>query len=254
MTTDRQMKILNYLSRHESAEVQQLSDLLRTSPSTIRRELKIMEENGLLVRRHGNAQLHVPIRYELPFEKRATHEAEAKRKIASQARQLIQPGQVIGLSGGTTTTELARQLRMMENITIVTSALNIALELQGQLSKRVMVTGGILNQESYELAGDQAVQSLRNVHLDMVFHGASGIDADFGLSLADEPDAVVGRAFKEATDQLIILADHSKIGHKTFARFCGLSEIDRLITDDRLTPAQRTMLETAGVEVIVAKA
>jgi DeoR family transcriptional regulator of aga operon len=252
MTTDRQMQILNYLTRHESLEVNQLSELLQTSASTIRRELKIMEENGLLVRNHGNAHLHVPIRYELPFEKRATQQAEAKREIAIQAAQLIKPGQVIGLSGGTTTTELARQLRMVENLTVVTSAINIALELQGQLSKRVMVTGGILNQESYELAGDQAVQSLRNVHLDIVFHGASGIDVDFGISLADEPDAVVGRAFKEAANKIIIVADHSKIGHKTFARFCALNEVDMLITDHRVSEVQQSMLKAGGLDFVAA--
>lgn len=252
MTTDRQMKILQHLSRHETLEVAQLSELLEVSSSTIRRELKEMEENGLLVRSHGNAQLRAPLRYELPFEKRATQQAEAKRKIAALAKTLLKPGQVIGLSGGTTITELARQLRPMENITIVTSALNVALELQGQLSKRVMVTGGILNQESYELAGHLAVQSLKSVHLDLVFHGASGLDRSFGISLADEPDAVVARAFGAATEQLIILADHTKIGRRTFAHFCSLSEIDLLITDDGLTAEQLELLQEAGVQVRVA--
>ena len=252
MTTDRQIKILHHLTMHGALEVNQLSDLLQTSPSTVRRELKIMEKNGLLLRSHGNAQLRAPIRYELPFEKRSVQQAEAKRKIAAAARHFIKPGQVIGLSGGTTTTELARQLRPMENITIVTSAINVALELQGQLRKRVMVTGGMLNQESYELAGDQAVQSLRNVHLDLVIHGASGIDVDFGVSLADEPDAVVARAFKEASDHIIIVADHTKIGHKTFARFCALNEVDLLITDEGLTGSQQAALEQVGLKLRIA--
>jgi DeoR family transcriptional regulator of aga operon len=253
MTTDRQIKILQHLTEQGRMEVNQLSEVLQTSPSTVRRELKIMEENGLLFRRHGYVQVRAPIRYELPFEKRAVQQAEAKRKIAAATRHFIKPGQVIGLSGGTTTTELARQLRPMENITIMTSAINIALELQGQPSKRVIVTGGILNQASYELAGDQAVQSLRNVHLDLVVHGASGIDLDFGVSLADEPDAVVARAFRKACDQLIIVADHSKIGHKTFARFCSLGEIDLLITDAGLTAAQRVALTRLGIKVLVAE-
>jgi len=252
MTTDRQVKILQYLTEHATLEVGQLSELLQTSPSTIRRELKVLEQNGLLVRNHGNAQLHAPIRYELPFEKRAVQQAEAKRKIAMAAREIIQPGQVIGLSGGTTTTELARQLRPMGGITIVTSAINIALELQGQSNKRVMVTGGILNQESYELAGDQAVQSLGNVHLDVMFHGASGIDVDFGISLADEPDAVVARAFKAASDRLVILADHSKVGQKTFARFCGLTEVDFLITDEGLDADQQAVLAAGGLPIQIA--
>ncbi len=253
MTTDRQMKILQHLTLHERLEVKQLSELLQISPSTVRRELTVMEENGLLVRAHGNARLRVPIRYELPYEKRAVHQAEAKRKIAITAREMIKPGQVVGLSGGTTATELARQLRVMENITIVTSALNVALELQGQPGNRVMVTGGILNQESYELVGNLTVQSLKSVHLDIVFHGASGIDVDFGFSLADEPDAVVARAFKAATDRIVMIADHTKIGQRTFARFCGLNEVDLLITDDGLTAEQMATLAQAGLTVRVEK-
>ena len=252
MATDRQMKILHYLTRHDMLEVTRLSEMLQTSPSTIRRELKVMEANGLLVREHGNARLREPIRYEMPFEKRAIQQAEAKRKIAAMAKNLIKPGHVVGLSGGTTTTELARQLRTVENITVVTSAINVALELQGQSSKRVVVTGGILNQESYELMGDLTVQSLRNIHLDFVFHSASGIDVDFGVSLADEPDAVIARAFKKATDQIIVIADHTKIGQRTFARFCALAEIDLLITDDGLTREQSLALEKAGLKVLIA--
>jgi DeoR family transcriptional regulator of aga operon len=167
---------------------------------------------------------------------------------------MIKPGQVVGLSGGTTSTALARQLRAMADITIVTNAVNIALELQGQAGNRVMVTGGFLNQNSYELVGDQVSQSLRNVHLDLAFLGASGVDVVFGFSMADEPEAVVARAFKAMADQVIIIADHTKISKTTFARFCALAEVDLLITDEGISPAQQESLEKAGLKVLVATA
>lgn len=252
MTTNRQIQILQYLTIHDCLEVTQLSELLQVSPTTIRRELKVLEEGGLLERSHGMARLPAPIRYELPFEKRASRHVKAKRKIAAMARHLIKPGQVVGLSGGTTATELARQLRTMGDVTVVTNALNIALELRGQLSKRVIVIGGIMNQDSYDLVGDLAVQGLQNVHLDYVFQGVSGIDLKFGFSVADEPDAVVARAFKASTNQTIIIADHTKIDKATFARFCPLTEVDMLITDDGISNKQRIRLEKAGLKVLVA--
>lgn len=254
MMTDRQMKILQYLTQHHELEVVQLSHLLQISPSTVRRELTVLEKSGLLVRAHGMARLPNPIRYEDGYESRAARQVEAKRKIAALAKSMIKPGQVVGLSGGTTSTALARQLRALADITIVTNAVNIALELQGQASNRVMITGGFLNQNSYELVGDQVTQSLRNVHLDLAFLGASGIDVAFGFSMADEPEAVVARAFKAMADQTIMIADHTKIGKTTFARFCALAEVDSLITDEGIRPAQRETLEQTGLKVWVATA
>jgi DeoR family transcriptional regulator of aga operon len=253
MTTNRQMQILQHLSRHDSLEVGQLSDLLQVSPSTIRRELRVMQKSGLLRRTHGTAQLPTPIHYELPYENRAAHQIEAKRKIAAAAKQLISSELVIGLSGGTTCTELARYLRAMEHITVVTNAVNIALELQGQLGKRVIVTGGQLNQDSYELVGHLVAQSLESMHLDLAFLGATGVDLAFGFSVADEPEAVASRAFMAAAERTITLADHSKIGKATFARLCPLTAVDLLITDEGITSEQQARLHEAGLKVLVAK-
>ncbi len=252
MPTERQMQILQYLTRHESIEVTELSGLLKVSPSTIRRELRVMEKHGLLLRTHGSAQLPNPIRYEHPYENRAARQTEAKRKIAAAAKRLIKPGQVIGLSGGTTCTELARQLRAMQEITIVTNAINVALEMQGG-DKRVVVTGGVLNQNSYELVGSLMTQSLQTMHLDVVFLGVNGVDVEFGFSMSDEPEAVAGRAFLDASDQVVVIADHAKIGQTTFVRFCALYEVDLLITDDGISPEQLTSLTNANLNVAIAE-
>jgi DeoR family transcriptional regulator of aga operon len=252
MPTDRQIQILQYLSRHNSVDVTELSNLLRISASTVRREVAAMEASGLLVRQHGSVRLPIPIRYELPFEERAASQLEAKRKIAAFAAGLVQPGQVIGMSGGTTVTELARQLRAHEDITVVTNAVNVAIELQGTPGKRVMVTGGILDQTSYELVGDLVTQALRSVHLDVVFQSVSGINPDFGFSVADEPTAVVARALRHATERIIVLADHTKLGQRSFVRAYGLTTAQALITDDGIRVDQRATLEERGLPVLVA--
>jgi len=252
MTTDRQAKILQYLAEHDALEVNQLSARLEVSPSTVRRELRALQESGLLVRTHGAARRPAPLLYEPPFERRAAQQVAAKRKIAAAARRLIEPGAVVGLGGGSTCTELARQLRAVDNITVVTNAVNIALELQGQSARRVVLTGGLLTPSSYEMVGSLVATSLQYVHLNLVFVGVSGVDLGFGFSVSDEPEAVAGRAFMAAADRTIVIADHTKIGQATFARLCGLRDVHMLITDDGLTPEQRTALEQAGLQVLVA--
>ena len=253
MPTDRQIQILQYLSRHESVDVAQLSSILQISASTVRREVATLEEGGLLQREHGSVRLPIPIRYELPFEERAAATVDAKRKIAALAAGLVKPQQVIGLSGGTTVTELARQLRAHEEVTVVTNAVNVSIELQGTPGKRVMVTGGILDQTSYELVGALVTQALRTVHLDVVFQGVSGINLDFGFSVADEPAAVVARALRDAADQVVVLADHTKLGQRSFVQAYALSAAHTLITDDGITAEQRAALEEAGLKVLVAE-
>jgi DeoR family transcriptional regulator of aga operon len=247
-----QAAIMQYLSQQGDAEVSELEELLSVSSSTIRRQLTWMEENGLLERFHGGARLPTPIAYELPYEKRLAHEMEAKRAIAAKAKSLLTSNLVIGISGGTTCTELARQLRTLDNITVVTNAVNIALELHGQPGSRLMVTGGTLNKNSYELVGDLVTQSVRNFHFDIAFLGVSGISTNFGFSMSDEPEAVAGRAFMAAAERIIIVADHSKVGKSTFARLCSLDDVDMLITDSQIAPDQLAVLEKTGLEVFIA--
>lgn len=252
MATDRQLRILHHLSARDQMEVQELAQLLHVSTSTIRRELTALEDNGLLVRTHGAARLAEPIRYEAPYENRASQRLAEKRAIALAAKEIVTPGMVIGLMGGTTCTELARVLRPVEPLTIVTNAVNVVLELQATQQKRVMVTGGVLNQNSYELVGSQVLQALQTVHLDLAFIGVSGISAEYGFSMSDEPEATVGHGFSQAADRTVVIADHSKVGNTTFARLCPLRELDLLITDNGIAAKQLDDLRQAGLEVMIA--
>lgn len=252
MTTDRQLQILHHLVIHQEIEVDALSRLLNVSPSTVRRDLHMMEDRGLLVRLHGAARLPAPVRYLSPYESRAAQQMTEKRAIALAASRLVDPGMVLGLMGGTTCTEFARLLRPIEPLTVVTNAVNIALELQGQPHKQVIVTGGVLNHNSYELVGTQAISSLEKTNCDFAFLGASGVTAEYGVALSDEPEAAVGRALIAAGLRVAVLADSTKIGKRTFARLCPISQIDLLITDQNVPPEQLRALARAGLEVIAA--
>jgi DeoR family transcriptional regulator, aga operon transcriptional repressor len=247
-----QRKIIAQLIQNENMGVKELSKVLNVSDSTTRRQLTLLEEHGLVFRTHGGARMATPVTYESPFENRAAQAVEAKRIIAAAAMSLVSPGLVIGISGGSTCTEFARQLRTADAITVVTNAINVALEIKSQASRRIMVTGGLLSQYSYELVGNQVSQSLQSVHMDIAFLGASGISVDFGFSMMDEPEAMVGQAFMSTADRVIVLADHTKIGKSTFARLCSIKDIDLLITDDQITPPQLESLQKAGLKVSIA--
>jgi DeoR family transcriptional regulator of aga operon len=240
------------LIRNESSDIERLAKLLDVSDSTVRRQLSDMEKNGIIVRIPGGAKLTTPITYKLLYENRAAQAIDAKRQIAAEAISLVSPNSVIGISGGTTCTWLARQLQLVEDLTVVTNAINVALEIHSQSSKRIVVTGGLLNQNSYELVGNQVTQSLQNVHLDIAFLGVSRIDADFGFSMSDEPEAVIGRSFMSCANRTVILADHTKIGGSSFARLCSINEINLLITDDHIPPEALESLQKAGLKVLVA--
>jgi DeoR family transcriptional regulator, aga operon transcriptional repressor len=249
---DYQRKILAYLIQYESMGVKVLGNKLMVSDSTVRRQLTQMEKQGLVVRTHGGVRISSPLMYDTTYRSRADKAIIAKRQISALAMSLISPKQVIGLSGGTTCAELSRRLRALDDITIVTNDINIALEIQSQSRRRIMVTGGFLNQNSYELVGSQVSHSLENVHIDVAFLGASGISADFGFSMSDEPEAVAGRAFINHADRIVILADHTKVGKSTFARLCALNDVDTLITDEQIAGDQLVMLRNAGLHVLIA--
>ena len=252
MITLRQLDIVQHLAIRREVEVGELSDLLEVSPSTVRRELRSMERQGLVVRTHGAARLRVPIQYDPPYALRAAKQLDDKRAIALSAMQLISPGMILSLMGGTTCTRLARLLRYVDDLTIVTNAVNIAVELYGQSNKRVMVTGGTLNSNSYELIGSQTISSLENVHCEVAILGASGLSVGYGLSMSDEPEAAVGRALIGSAERTIVLADHTKLGVRGLARVCPLDQIHILVTDLHADLEKRQPLTRAGIEVIVA--
>jgi len=252
MLKDRQYQILQCLLDNGEVGVKNLADLFELHETTVRRELREMEKEGLLKRTHGGVRLVEPIRYELPYELRAKEQVDAKRKIAAAARKLIHPKMVIGLSGGTTCTELARQLITHDDLTVITNAVNVAIELRSRPNTRVVITGGILTANSYELVGSQVSESMHKYHLDCVFLGASGIESDFGISVSDESEANAINAIISSAEQLIVLADHTKIGKAKFAHLCPLANVSLLITDDGISEEQYSMLTNTGLNLIVA--
>ena len=240
--------ILEQLSSHGSVSVADLATELAVSPATIRRDLELLDDQRLLTRTHGGAVAQ-GVLYELPLRYKTAHHQEEKRRIALEAASRVADGEAVGLTGGTTTTEVARVLVERQRLTVVTNALNIASELAIRPNLKLVVTRGWARSESYELVGPLAEASLAGLHLDLVVIGVDGIDAEAGCTTHHEVEAHTNLALIERARRTVVVADSSKIGRTAFARICPIERVQELITDADADPATLDAIREAGVAV-----
>jgi DeoR family transcriptional regulator, aga operon transcriptional repressor len=248
LQADRLSAILEELSDGGTVGVAELRERLGVSAATIRRDLELLEQQRLLTRTHGGAVAQ-GVSYELPLRYKSGRHQEEKRRIAAAAAARVPDGAAIGLTGGTTSTEVARALVDRQRLTVVTNALNIASELAIRPNLKLVVTGGFARSESYELVGPLAEQALAGLNLDVVFLGVDGIASDTGLTTHHEVEAHTNLALIERAGRVIVVADASKIGRTAFARICPVERVHELITDAGADPAELARIAEAGVAV-----
>ncbi len=243
--------ILDRLARDGSVGAAAMALELGVSVPTVRRDLQRLEEQHLLTRTHGGAVAH-DVSYELPLRYRSARHHEQKSRIAAAAAALLGDARSIGLTGGTTTTEVARALSDRHGLTIVTNALNIASDLAVRPNIKLVVTGGVARAESFELVGSLAEATLAGLHLDAAVIGADGVDLAAGLTTHHEVEAHTNRALIASARRTLAVADASKIGRTAFASICPLAMVDVLITDATASPEAVAALRDAGLEVVLA--
>jgi DeoR family transcriptional regulator of aga operon len=247
---ERLSVILEQLGGNGSASVDEMARLLGVSGATVRRDLRQLADQHLLVRTHGGAAVQA-VSYELPIRYRSGRRSEQKRRIGSAAAELVPDHGVAGITGGTTTTEVARALASRSDLTVVTNALNIAAELAVRPNLRLVVTGGIARSASFELVGPVAEQTLSGYNLHVAFVGVDGIDSLAGCTTHDDVEARTNAVLVRQARQCVVLADSSKLGKVTFAQICPLSAVDMLITDSDADQARLASLRAAGLDVRV---
>lgn len=253
---ERWQALLDLLVERGEVEVEPAAEALGVSAATIRRDLDQLAEQQLLVRTRGGAVPH-GVSYELPLRYRTSRRAAEKRRISEAVATLITPGEVIGLTGGTTTTEIARALAGRADLaqgspalTVVTNALNIAGELVIRPQFKIVLTGGVARPQSYELTGPLAEQVLGQLAVDTAVLGVDGFDPADGAATRHEDEASVNRLLCERARRVVIAADSSKLGVRAFARICPTSSVDVLVTDTGLAAGVVREFEAAGVEVV----
>ena len=251
---DRAAVILREVQSAGEVTVEDLSERLGVSAPTIRRDLSSLEAEGLLRRTHGGATVVRPVHYEAfaydssYLEQEGLH-AEEKRRIGLAAADLVGDGEAIGLTAGTTATQVARSLRHRRGITVVTNTVNVAMELSRREDLSVSVVGGQLRGGWFSLVGAQAVAAVKETFLDRVFIGVNAVDAVRGLTCHHPEEAAVNRALVEQARERIVVADRSKLGQVALCLICPTSEVHMLITDRDATDADIAPFAEAGVEV-----
>jgi DeoR family transcriptional regulator, aga operon transcriptional repressor len=247
---ERFSAILEQLASDGSASVSQLASLLGVSGATIRRDLQQLADQHLLARTHGGAAIQA-ISYELPIRYRSARRSTQKRRIGAEGARLVPDGSVVGITGGTTTTEAARALAIRPDLTVVTNAVNIAAELAVRPNLRLVVTGGIARSASFELVGPVAEHTLSRYNLDFALVGVDGIDRIAGCTTHDDVEARTNAVLVAQAKRCVVLADSTKLGNVAFARICELSAVHVLITDDGAAAAELEGLRGNGLEVRV---
>lgn len=247
--------ILTALQKSGSVSVEALSNDLQVSHVTVRRDLDSLESQGLLRRKHGGAVsieplFYEPFRNDRSFQAQVEKLADEKRRIGRAAAGLIKKGDIIALTPGTTTTEVVRGLPLNHDITVVTSTVNVAMELSKRKDLDVYVTGGHLHGDWFSLVGPAAAQSLSRVMIHVLFVGADGIDAKSGVSCYDPEEAQLNAAMVKHARKKVAVVDHSKFGIVAGWRICSTDEIDVLVTDSASTDEMIAPFEAAHIEVI----
>jgi DeoR family transcriptional regulator of aga operon len=247
--------ILTALQQSGSVSVEGLSNELDVSLVTIRRDLDELERQGLLRRTHGGAVsiepfFYEPFRNDRSFQAQVERFAEEKRRIGRAAAGFIKEGEIISLTPGTTTTEVIRRLPLNHHITVVTSTVNVAMELSKRKDLEVFVTGGHLRGDWFSLVGPTAAQSLSHLLISTLFLGADGVDAKHGVSCFSPDEAQLNSTMVKHAQRKIAVVDHSKFGVVAGWRICPTSELDILITDSGATDEMVEPFEKAQVQVI----
>jgi DeoR family transcriptional regulator of aga operon len=251
--------LLELLSAQGRLTVEEAAQTLGVSPATVRRDFDALAGQRMLRRTRGGAVAH-GVSYELPMRYKESRNADRKRRIGQAVAGLLSPGEAVGLTGGTTTTEVARALALSPALasrpsgapalTVVTNALNIAAELAVRPQFKIVVTGGVARPLSYELTGPLADGVLSQLAVDTAVLGVNSFDAEQGAWTHHEDEAGVNRLLCRQAGRVLVAADASKLAGRSFARICPVSQVDTLVTDDSAPQETLDRFTAAGVTVI----
>lgn len=250
--TDRLDAIRSHLYANGFSTIQDLADAVGASLATVRRDLLVLEQDGVIDRVHGGARIAEGSSVELAFQEREKRQLSAKRAIANAAYELLSPRTSIFLDAGTTVLQLARLIRINPiPLRIFTNGLIVAQEFLNIPNLDVTLLGGQLRNENASIVGPEAETMLQGLWFDQLFLGASAISPDGAIYSVDSAEASLNRRMLTRSTNRYVLADSSKFGTTATYKVSPLSDT-RLITDTGLTAQWRGQLEEAGVEVAFA--
>lgn len=252
LPNQRRDKILELLKEDGSAKVIDLARIFKVTEVTIRQDLEKLEKEGLIVKEHGGAYLKDVEDQVRNFHLAQQENLEKKAVIAAKCMEYIENGDTIILDSGSTTTEIAKQLKGLKKLTVITNALNIALILGAEPGIDVIVTGGEFKPPTLSLTGQKAADFFKGLNVQKLFLATAGISLKSGLTYPSISDLVVKKAMIEAADITYLVADSTKMGKSALASLGALSLIDYIITDPDIEEKHKAVFREHKIDVITA--
>jgi DeoR/GlpR family transcriptional regulator of sugar metabolism len=255
LAQQRQQAILDLVHEHGGVRVAELVREFGVSDMTVRRDLEVLAERGLIDKVHGGAtRVGAGSTEEPGFAAKSVRQQREKQGIAGRAAQFVRPGTAVALSAGTTTWTLAHHLIDVAELTVVTNSIRIAdvFHHSGRPDQTVVLTGGIRT-PSDALVGPVAVTAIRSLNVDLLFLGVHGISTHAGFTTPNLMEAETDRALVAAARRLIVLADHTKWGTIGISTIAQLGDADVLVTDAGLDGAAGSALKEHIEELILTE-
>ena len=251
MAEERRTQILQIVRSAGRVKVNELVHRFNTSAVTIRNDLNELHQCGLLLRSHGGAVLSDTILRESPVHERLKAHSDEKRRIGAMAATLINDGETIILDSGTTTLEIARQIKKRQGLQVITNGVNIAAELLDARGVEVFIVGGTVRGESASINGRFTEEMIEQFSADKVFLSGAGCDLDFGVSGANLGETMVNRAMLRISREIILVADASKFSKRSMSRIAPFAEIDTVISDTSLGEDIQVKLRSLGCNLFL---
>lgn len=249
---ERQKRILELLNSTGAVWVNKLSEELGVTEETVRRDLEKLEKQEALMRTHGGA---VPIDeniYELSLEKRKHTNIDIKEKLAQIAVEFISPGDTVFLDASTTTFCLAKEIKRLKNVTVVTNSIRVINELAGREELKVIAVGGMVS-SNQSFVGSLAESSIEsNYFANKMFFSSKGITEDVGILESNEQECAIKRKMMGNSKEKYYLCDKTKVGRVGFVKLAALDEIHTFITEAELSSSFQQKLMEQNVQVVKA--
>lgn len=249
---ERKKLIVDYVNENSKATVSELGDLYSVSPSTIRNDLRDLENCGLLRRTHGGAVSCRSVNFEANSYEKSMVCIESKKAIAAAALSHIKNGDTIALDTGTTAYELALLLTGFSDLMVVTCDLEIASFLERRTDAGIFIAGGRVRRDYHCTYGKKAIDAISDLNVDKAFLSANGVSLTRGVTTPNIDVSQMKKLFMGISSESFLLCDHTKLGKTSFARFADLDSIETLITDDQADPDFVEAARQKGVDVVLA--
>ncbi len=251
MAEERRMQILQIIRAEGRAKVNDLVSRFKTSAVTIRSDLNELHDRNLVQRSHGGAVIQDTVFRESPLQERLKNQSKEKQRIGAMAATLIREGETVILDSGTTTLEVARQIKNIQNLQVITNGVNIAVELLNSRHTQTIMMGGTVRNDSASIVGRATEDMLEQFSADKLFLCGAGCDPEFGVSGTNLEETMANRAMLRAAREIIVVADASKFTRRSMSLIASFAEVDIVISDNSLAPELQERVRSFGCKLIL---